>query len=361
MDAKNIRMDLHKIPELGRCEFKTKEYILNFAKKLNCKIYEVSLTGVILYFDVKKKHTLCFRADMDALPIKEENNVSYKSKNPGIMHACGHDGHMAILLSYAKWASDNLDELENNIVCLFQPSEEDNLGANDILESNILTELKVERIFGMHIWPNLDKGKIFSMPNGMLATSAEVNIDIIGKTCHAANRSEGIDALLVACSLILKFYEICAKIEEKHLINFGKLVSGTVRNAVSKDAPLEATMRAFDDQVFDFMVRKLKGLIQELEDKYKAKINLSINALYPSVNNDPVLFDEYKNIIDINKLNNPFLQAEDFGCYTRKFPSLFFLLGCGDTPLLHSSNFNFDMDILDIGVNTYKKISKFKY
>ena len=135
MDVKEIRNSLHQIPELGRKEYKTKEFIKNLAKNLNCKIYEVTNTGIVLFFNANKNDTICFRSDMDALPILEKNEVSYKSKNIGVMHACGHDGHMAMLLSYAIWASNNIDKLKHNIVCLFEPSEEDNAGANDIRKS----------------------------------------------------------------------------------------------------------------------------------------------------------------------------------------------------------------------------------
>ena len=171
MDVRDIRIALHQIPELGRREYKTKEYILNIAKKLNCQIFEPTKTSLVLYFNLGFSSTLCFRSDMDALPILEETNLPFKSKNEGVMHACGHDGHMAMLLSFAIWLSNNLSLAKNNIICLFQPSEEDDCGANDIIKSNILDDLKVNAIFGFHIWPNLEEGKLFSMPNGILASS----------------------------------------------------------------------------------------------------------------------------------------------------------------------------------------------
>lgn len=361
MDVIEIRKELHQIPELGRCEFKTQKFILEFAKNLDCKIFTPTQTGVVLYFDNKKNHTICFRADMDALPIEEKTNLDFISKHKGIMHACAHDGHMAMLLAFSKWANDNISILENNIVCLFQPSEEDNAGANDILKSNILSELNVERIFGMHIWPNLENGKLFTMPNGMLATSGEVDIEILGKSVHAANRKDGADALLASTSLIQRFYDSMDRLTKPHLISFGKLNSGTVRNAVADFANIQATMRAFDDETFEYMRKSLKDLALSIEDEYKLKVNININVAYPSVINSNELVKEYEDLLNYSILTKPYLQAEDFGCYTRKFPSLFMLLGCGNDCLLHTSNFNFDMSILNIGVDAYKKIACKKF
>lgn len=357
-ELKKLRASLHQIPELGRKEFKTQEFILAYAKNLKCKIYKPTLTSVVLYFDNNCLNTICFRADMDALPICENTNKEYKSLHEGIMHACGHDGHMAMLLGFAKYASLNLEELKNNIVCLFQPSEEDNAGANDILDSKILDTLNVKRIFGFHIWPTLEGGKIFTMPNGMLATSAEIDIDIEGKSCHAANRDSGIDALYAGTTLINEFYEAMDKIKERHLISFGKITSGEVRNSVAKNCHIEATMRAFDDDVFNKMKDELLTLSKKIEDKTHARIKININAAYPAVLNDESLVNEYKEYLDLYILDKPFLQAEDFGCYTRKYKSMFMLIGCGDLHYLHTNTFDFNEDILNVGFDAYKRIAK---
>lgn len=357
MDICTIRRDLHQIPELGRKEYKTKQYLLDFGKRLNCRVLEVAATGVVFVFDVGRQHTLCFRADMDALPIGEKTGLSYASRHPGLMHACGHDGHMAMLLGFAEWASSHRFELQNNIVCLFQPSEEDNAGANDILKSGILEELGVEQIFGMHIWPTLKENTLFTMPGGMLATSGEVDIVIHGRSCHAANRSEGIDALLTAAQLVQQFYAIGEGISKPHLISFGRLEAGTVRNAVADTAYLQATMRAFDDATFTLLTQELKQLIFRLEQQTGVRIELSINAAYPSILNDEMLVNKYRDLLSLHILEKPFLQAEDFGCYTRRYRCLFMLLGCGNQALLHTADFNFNEEILFTGCEAYKKIA----
>ena len=360
MDARDIRIALHQIPELGRREYETKKYILNIATKLNCKIFEPTETSIVLYFNLNYPTTLCFRSDMDGLPILEATNLSYKSKHEGIMHACGHDGHMAMLLSFAIWASNNLNLLKHNIVCLFQPSEEDDCGANDIIKSNILDELKINAIFGFHIWPTLEEGKLYSMPNGMLASSGEVTIEINGEQFHAANRKENDDAILRSFKLINDFYNFSDTISSPHLINFGKIIAGSARNIVPGNSHIEATLRAFDDDTFKLLSSTLINMSKNLEDD-KFKINTKINWSYPSVLNDSSLFNHYKSILNLNELEKPFLQAEDFGCYTRKYKSLFMLLGAGDTNLLHTNKFDFNMDILQTGVEAYKKLSMIEF
>lgn len=361
MSVASIRKDLHQIPELGRQEYKTKEYILNFVKDFKCEIFTPTKTSVVLYFDCQKEHTICFRADMDALPICEKTNLEFQSKHNGLMHACAHDGHMAMLLQFAIFANENLDKLQNNIVCLFQPSEEDNCGANDIIESKILTKLNVERIFGFHIWPNLNLGKIYTMPKGMLASSCEVNIDIVGKSVHAANKKDGIDALYIATRLINEYYDQMKDLDQPHLIHFGKMVSGTARNIVASQAKIEGTLRAFSDETFDLIRIKLQQLASNLAKMYNTEINVSYNGIYPAVINDSKLVFEYKDVLNLEILTKPFLQAEDFGCYTRHIKSMFMLIGCGSEHLLHTDTFDFDMNILNVGVEAYVTLATFKF
>lgn len=350
IDLKRIRCDLHQIPEIGMHEFKTKEYLLNILKNFKCRIFEIGETGLIAFFDFNKEDSICFRADMDALPVNEQNDVWYKSKNLGYMHACGHDGHMSMLLGLCEYL-DSLNEYKYNVSCLFQPSEEIYGGARSVVDSKILDKLNTKAMFGMHIWPNLAKGKIYSMPKGMLAKSAEVDIEIIGKTVHAANRDEGIDSILIASKYLINLYDLASKIKEPHLLNFGKIEGGTIRNSVAEKTKLFATMRAFDDQTFAILQNNLFNASKN----YNAEFNIEIRSDFPFVYNDPELI---KKMDFINILEKPFMQAEDFGLYTSIYPCLFLLLGAGNTSMLHQSTFDFDMNILNDGLAAYKKILK---
>ncbi|MDE5715553.1 MAG: amidohydrolase [Anaeroplasmataceae bacterium] len=357
MDIKKIRMDLHQIPELGKCEFQTKQYILNKLKSLDCEIYEIGKTGVVAYFNLKKDKTICFRADMDGLKIKEETNVEYKSKNEGFMHACGHDGHMAILLGYAFWVNENKSQIPKNIVCLFQPSEEEGAGALDILKSGILDELNVSEIYGLHIWPKLKENQLFTKSHALLASSAEVNLRFHGASVHAANRTDQSDAMLVMLNYIKDAYQKINAIEGKHLLSFGVIHAGTARNIVAKEASAYATMRSFDDEIHMKMCKILKELKEDYEKRSSVIIELEINDIYRSVLNHESLIDKYKELLSLNILEEPFMQAEDFGCYTRKYKCMFMLLGSGSNHLLHTNTFDFNMDILATGVEAYKLLT----
>ncbi|MDE7264076.1 MAG: amidohydrolase [Anaeroplasmataceae bacterium] len=350
-------MDLHQIPEIGKSEFKTKEYITNQLKKLSCKIYEPTPTGVVAYFDVNQKKTICFRADMDGLKIKEKTGLSFASTHLDLMHACGHDGHMAMLLEFAQWADLHKEALTSNIVCLFQPSEEEHAGAVDILGSGILDELKVSEVYGIHIWPQLKENQLYTKAGGMLASSCEVNLEFFGKSVHAANRKEGIDALKIASSFLLECYQLFEKIKEPHLLSFGTMHSGMARNIVSDYARLEATIRNFEDSTFF----RMKNILLSLKEKYERETNItikiSIDDSYKSVINDKALVKKYEKTLQLGTLPAPFLQAEDFGCYTRNYKCMFMLLGSGEEHFLHTDTFDFDMDILATGVGAYKIIA----
>ncbi len=357
MNVKDIRKDLHQIPELSRCEFQTKEYIVNKLTNLNCAIFEVCNTGVVAFFNASKKKTICFRADMDGLSILEKTNLDFCSKHIGVSHACGHDGHMAMLLAFASWASANIASLTANIVCLFQPSEEEKAGAVDIIADGILDRLGVEEIYGLHIWPGLKENQLFSCQNGLLASSSEVDIEIFGKGCHAANRVSGIDALMVASRFVVTYYDDILDVQGKHLVSFGKLTAGSARNSVADYAKIEATFRTFDDETMLQLITKLETLAKKLEKETKAKIKIRANNLYKSVINSSELFARYQKLLKLNLIEEPYLQAEDFGCYTRKYKAMFMLLGAGDAPMLHTDNFDFNMDILETGVAAYIKIA----
>lgn len=357
MSVKDIRMNLHTIPEIGKCEYKTKEYLFHQLKKLSCKVYEPTPTGLVAFFNAHQNKTICFRADMDGLEITEKTDLPFSSTHPGFMHACGHDGHMAMLLEFAIWADAHMKELKYNIVCLFQPSEEEHAGAMDILNSSILDQLHVEEMYGIHIWPQLKNNQLFTMTGGMLASSSEVDIEFLGKCVHAANRNNGIDALKIASAFLLECYQEFDKIEGRHLLSIGTMQSGSARNVVSDYAKLEATIRNFEDDVFIKMKETLNTLKNKYEKETNIRIRININDLYKSVINDFSLISKYKDVLQLELLVSPFMQAEDFGCYSRKYKCMFMLLGSGDKHFLHTDTFDFDMDILATGVEAYKTIA----
>ncbi|MDE5565805.1 MAG: amidohydrolase [Anaeroplasmataceae bacterium] len=356
MRVEEFRKDLHQIPELGRCEYETKKYIVSVLRNLSCKLYYPTETAVVAYFDLKKSKTLCFRADMDGLSIKEETNLSFASKHIGKMHACGHDGHMSMVLALGLWIEEHLELLNCNVVLLFQPSEEDNAGANDILESGILKELSVDEIYGMHLWPMLEQNQIYTKEGSILASSTEIDITFNGKSVHAANRDKGIDSILIASKFLDEFYQFSNSIEAKHLLSFGSFEGNGARNVVCDHVVLKGTLRTFDEKTLTLV----KEYLNEQQIKWKKEVNMEmiihLNEAYPFVKNDEQLVNKYQSILDFQKLKEPLLQAEDFGCYTHHYPCLFLLLGIGNEHLLHTTTFDFPMEVLSTGVEAYCKI-----
>ena len=358
---KKYRRDLHQIPELELDLPETTNYILNVLQELECKIEVPLQSTVIAYFDNQKEHTLAFRSDMDALPVTEQTNVDFQSRNPGKMHACGHDGHMAILLGFAKELNRYYKSLDKNILLIFQPGEETPGGAHLICETNILKKYNVQYIFGTHLWPALEKGVVATRKNEFMARASEINIDIYGKESHAAKYKEGIDALEIGTEILLEIYAMENEIPKEYyrLLRFGRMESGTVRNVVSGHTRLEGTLRAFQDEIFDSMKEEIFRICANKEKKYGCKVDISINTGYPAVMNDEKLVDTLTSKIpEIKLLKNPEMIAEDFAYYQKEVPGVFFFLGTQTPYALHNAKFDFDEEVLLSGIELYKKITK---
>ena len=352
------RINLHRIPEIGFNEFKTQAYILSQLQGLSCNIHTLQPTGLVVYFPCPKKEakTIGFRADMDALPVTEETGLSFSSEHPGMMHACGHDAHCAILIGLAHYIHEHIENMSTHVVLIFQPSEENEAGAHVILQSGWLEKYHVSAIFGLHLWPGLPFGTLHTRADELMAASSETDIMVHGKASHIANADQAIDALYIATQLIQDLYLFEKNQPETvyRLLKFGKLEAGTVRNVVANQAHLQGSLRTFYPNVH----AHFKAFITQTAQKYEAKtgctININYNDGYEAVLNDKALFQWVtQNIPYVHALPEPVMQAEDFGLYRRHCPLLFCFLGVGDVPPLHANNFNFNMDVLDQGLRWF--------
>lgn len=336
MNASEHYRALHRIAEEGFCEFETKKYILGVIENMGCAIYEVGKTGVLAYFDFGKSTTSAFRAEMDALPITEKTGLPFASKNVGCMHACGHDAHMAMLLSLAERLSKGCDVL-CNVLLIFQPAEEKRGGAETVVSSPDFLRIAPERIFAIHLRPQLEKGRLFSGIGAIYAGSSEIVATFCGEQAHITENIEN-DALENAA----RFYigtKYQAK-EEGLLIRFGRLCAGTAGNVTPCLADLCGTMRYFSEleriSEIEILLRKAKECGGEVH----------IFEYAPSACNSGELFE----LSGCSRLSEPILCADDFSVYGRVCPhSLYMLLGTGDTPPLHSDKFAFDESILRAG------------
>ena len=360
----NHRRFLHRIPEVSRDLPKTKTYIQYILEQLDCKIIHVMEFGICAYFDRGAATTTAYRADMDALPVQEVNKHDFVSKHDGKMHACGHDGHMAIALAFAQYV-DTQKDLPCNVLIIFQPAEETTGGAKEICQTGILQKYNVDRVFGVHMWPFAPAGSISSKAGPMMPRSSEISMEIIGRTSHATAPENGIDALYIACRYIQEVYERKAREDrrdpspdERTIIQICKFQSGTARNIISGRTDLLGTIRAFSDEDFNWIVSILKGVADDLAAEYSCKINVGYTEGYPPVVNNLELYasniDALKEGLDFIEMPVPAMISEDYSFYGLEVPSIFFYVGTGTGIALHSNNFDFDESVLVQGVELYK-------
>ena len=353
------RRALHRIPELDRELPKTMEYLENSLKTLNCQIFSPMQGALCAYFDFGAEKTVAFRSDADALPITERSDVPYASCHPGRMHACGHDGHMAIALELARRISRK-EHLARNVLIVFQPAEETTGGAKDLCDTGVFLNYNVEAIFGLHLWPGVEAGAIYSRSNEMMSRSCEVRVEITGKSAHIAKAYEGIDAMAAA----VEFYQKARTLEKSlpehvfRILNFGKFQSGVVCNAVSGQSRLDGTLRAFQDEIFFSLQEGLRQIGREVAEQSGCSVEIYMGAGYPAVMNPPELYEQIRAQVPFRELEAPSMITEDFSWYQRSLPGLFFFLGTGDSPALHSQNFDFDEKILLQGAEFFEKIAE---
>ena len=353
------RHALHRIPELQLDLPKTQAYLKEALSSLSCRVFCPCNSALCAFFDFGAAETIAFRADMDALPISEKTGAEYASTHPGVMHACGHDGHMAILLELAR-RLDRKESLPHNVLLIFQPGEESPGGAKPICDTGVLEEHGVKAVFGLHLWPGLEKGKVFSRRQELMARASEVTLDIYGKSAHIAKASEGIDSLMAGAEFYIRAMEMEHQVPQGvfRLLKFGKFHSGTVRNALSAHTHLEGSLRAFQDAIFEAMAQNLRDIAADVEAKYGCTINLHLADGYPAVLNDDAVFDGVSRCHPVEELAEPCMTAEDFAWYQKHVPGVFFFLGLGDTPALHADTFDFDENLLLTGADFFEKLAE---
>lgn len=360
-----FRRDLHQIPELDFALPQTTAYVRAELEKLPCTVFSPDGHGVCAWFDAGAEEAIAFRSDMDALPILEETHVPFCSQHPGKMHACGHDGHMAMVLELAHVIADVKDKLTKNVLLVFQPAEETTGGARLICESGVFTQKNVKAIYGFHLWPGLPFGEVASRPGPLLARANEVSVDFVGKSAHIAKAEQGADALLAAARFVVGADQMLDQLHKEDgpwsTLKFGHLVSGTVRNAIAAKARLEGSLRVFSDATHDKAWQRLHELADKISKQLGVKITIADSAGYPPVINDAKLFEQAQKLIpDLKELEKSLLIAEDFAFYQKYLPGLFMLLGTGTGISLHSDRFNFDEKVLQRGVDVYTRLLPLK-
>lgn len=368
-ELRQIRRDLHKIPELGLKEYKTSAYIREKLEGFGITELETWLeTGVVAVIRGKGKgQAVAFRADMDALPVTEQTGCDFTSEHVGCMHACGHDGHVTVLLGFAKYLQEHKDELENDVVLIFQPAEEGPGGAQLLVDAGLFEKHPVRCIIGCHIFPQVPQGKVACRKGAMMARNGEVDVHIYGESAHGAQPQLGHDAVLAAGAVITGLHTILSRNVsplDSGVLTFGAIHGGEACNIIAKEVKLEGTMRAFSDEAYETMTKRVQEVASGIAAGYGCKGEAVFRHMYRVVDNDSKLVELLQEVAGDNyEETPPYMLAEDFSLYLQKVPGMFFFLGSGNaekgyTHSLHSAQFQFDEEILALGVETYAKLLK---
>ena len=291
--------------------------------------------------------------------------LSFESTHIGRMHACGHDGHMAVLLLFASLVSRSREKLKYNIVLLFQPAEESIGGALRMIEEGALQNPSVERIFGLHLWPSIEQGKLGVRSGPMMAQTREFDIILHGKSAHGASPQDGIDAIVASAELILMLQSVISRSISPHehsLITIGKITGGQARNIISDRVELNGTLRTFSNELTNYIKSKISDMLHGLELSTGVKTEYKETMHYPMVDNPSYMVDYLKSLVEAEAIVEAEEQmaAEDFAFYQQHVPGLFMLLGIGGKSFphpLHSPLFNFDESALLGGVEVYRRIA----
>jgi amidohydrolase len=362
-----VRHHLHANPELSYQEFETSKFIQNKLKQLGILFEIKATTGVLGLIKGKNpgKRIVALRADMDALPIKEENKVPYKSKNEGVMHACGHDVHTTCLLGAAKILNELKNEWEGTVKLIFQPGEEKNPGgASLMIKDGVLENPKPTAIFAMHVHPGLESGKLSFRGGKVMASADELYFTIKGKGGHAASPHLCVDPIIIASHLIISLQQLISRNNNPFnpsVLSITSFQGGNTTNVIPDEVKLMGTFRAMNEE-WRFKAHELiRKQATDLVHSMGGEIDLHIDIGYPAVHNNEALNEATKKkgqeYVGADKVEETELRmgAEDFGYYAQQIPACFYRIGVmnkekGITSGVHTPTFNIDENAIEIGI-----------
>ncbi len=343
------RRALHRIPEIGDNERQTSAYIRKHLESLRPDDLRI-LAGTGLRAVFRGDGTgrvLAFRADMDALPIEEKTGCPFASEHSGCMHACGHDGHMANLLTFAEWTAAHRANLRDTVVLIFQPAEETVGGAKRMIDEGVLENVDI--IYGMHLMPDVPKGRMASCAGPIMAQTCEIDLILHGKAAHGATPHLGCDAVAAMGHLIMLLQTLtarCVDPREAALITIGRVEAGRQRNILADYARMEGIVRTFSNDVYAALETRMLSGLQGIQTAFGVQAEFEKKTFFPCVNNDPEAFERVRcQLGERFMLAQPKMTAEDFSYYQLYVPGVFVFCGCMDekhVSPLHTPTFDFD-------------------
>ncbi|HUM65148.1 MAG TPA: M20 family metallopeptidase [Chitinophagaceae bacterium] len=362
-----VRRHLHANPELSYQEFETSGFVQKKLEEFGIPFEIKATTGVVglIHGRNPKGRVVALRADMDALPIKEENDIPYRSKNEGVMHACGHDVHTTCLLGAAKILHETRSDWEGTVKLIFQPGEEKNPGgASLMIKDGALENPKPAAIFGLHVHPGLEVGKLSFRGGQVMASADEIYITVKGKGGHAAAPHLCIDPILIASHLVIGLQQLISRNNNPHnpsVLSITAFNGGTTTNVIPGEVKLKGTFRAMNEE-WRFKAHVLiRQLCHHLVQSMGGEIDLHIDVGYPSVYNNEALnniarakAELYKGADNVEETEKR-MGAEDFGYYTQLIPGCFYRLGVmnvekGIVSGVHTPTFNVDESAIETGM-----------
>ncbi|MFD1707397.1 M20 family metallopeptidase [Siminovitchia sediminis] len=361
----SIRKHLHQYPELSFKEHQTSLYIQDWLNQWGIPFKVVCETGVVVDItgEAGDGPNIALRADIDALPIREESGLDFASRNKGVMHACGHDGHTTILLGAVYHIWKYKSQLKGMVRCIFQPGEEALGAAEKMIKAGVLSQPEINNMVALHLWPKIPEGTIGTKTGAVTAASDDFKIEVKGKSGHAARPHEGIDTITIGSKIVdaIEYYTTEWKDPVDPLvIHVGKMHGGKAKNVIADQVILEGTIRSISSETREKLRKEFPVFVKNIAKDFGGEAAVDYREGLPAVINDPDTTEKInkaawamigkKNVLELDSVS---MGSDDFGFFAEKVPSCYFRLGVrdekGENFDLHHPKFQFNEEVIPIG------------
>ncbi|MEO1969571.1 MAG: M20 aminoacylase family protein [Sphingomonadaceae bacterium] len=364
-----LRRDIHSQPELGFKEHRTAATVAKLLREAGLEVHEgiggTGVVGVLRAGDGQR--TLGLRADMDALPIVEQTNLAWASRNPGCFHGCGHDGHVAMLLGAAQALARD-PQFSGTLNVIFQPAEEGLGGAREMVEDGLFERFPCERVYALHNWPSLPAGTIATRPGAIMGSADTFRITLEGRGGHAALPQDTPDAILAASALVQQLNTIIARDippTAAAVLSVTEIAGGHTHNVLPADAMVGGTVRTFDPEVQDRIEERIGRIVRGIETAFEVRGNLDYTRNYPATINDAQAaadaLEISATVATAHLAPDPAATSEDFSYMLQQCPGAYIWLGQGrgmDSPSLHNPHYDFNDDVLETGLRLHMALAR---
>ncbi|WP_458097248.1 M20 aminoacylase family protein [Roseomonas sp. WA12] len=360
------RRDFHQHPELNFQEVRTSRIVAEKLREFGCDevITGIATTGVVGVIRGKGQGgAIGLRADMDALPILEESGVPHASTTPGVMHACGHDGHTTMLLGAARYLAETRN-FSGTAYMIFQPAEEMGGGGEVMVQEGLFTRFPMDRVFGLHNWPGAPEGTFLWRVGPVMAAVADIRITITGKGAHGAMPHQGVDPIVIAAQIVTALQSVVARnVEpvEGAVITIGKIEGGMAFNVIPEVVNLRGTARWFQPEIGDILETKVKALVSGIAEAFGAKAEVYFDRMYPATINEPestvLAAGAARAVVGdtrVVELEKPTMGGEDFSFMLNAKDGAYLMLGAGRSPTdpqVHHPRYDFNDAVLPLGAS----------